>query len=65
LFAGLAALGWIAERLLGLNSPVELLVNSVAHRGGWIAAAAFLLSVVCWLSERQAPNLIPQQFSEF
>jgi HupE / UreJ protein len=48
LFAGVASLGWIAERLLGVHSPVDVLVNSVAQHGVWIAVGLFLLSLVCW-----------------
>jgi hypothetical protein len=48
LFAGFASLGWIAERLLGVHTSVDLLVNGVAHRGAWIAVGLFLVSIVCW-----------------
>jgi len=48
LFAGFASLGWIADRLFGLRTPVDVLVDSVAHRGVWIAGALFLTSLVCW-----------------
>lgn len=48
LFSGFAALGWIAERLLDVNSSVDVVVNSVAHQAVWIAAGLFLISVVCW-----------------
>ena len=48
LFAGIASLGWIADRLFGLHTAVDVVVNSVAHRGVWVAGALFLISVVCW-----------------
>jgi hypothetical protein len=48
LFAGVASVGWIAERLLGVHNPVDVLVNSVAQHGVWIAVGLFLLSIVCW-----------------
>ena len=48
LFAGIASVGWIAERLLGLRNPVDVVVNNIARHGVWIAAGLFLLSVVCW-----------------
>lgn len=50
LFAGLAALGWVAERLLGVRTSVDVIVNSVAHQAGWIAVALFLAGVACRLS---------------
>lgn len=49
IFAGLAALGWTSERLFDAHSPVDRIVDSVAHYGVWIAVALFLVSVVCWL----------------
>ncbi len=58
LFAGFASLGWIAERLLNVHSSVDVVVNSVAHRGVWIAGVLFLVSLVCWclnnMLDRQA-----------
>jgi hypothetical protein len=48
LFAGFASLGWIAERLLGLHTSVDAVVNGVAHNGVWLAAGMFLISVACW-----------------
>jgi HupE/UreJ protein len=48
LFAGFASLGWIAERLLTVNSSVDVIVNGVAHHAVWIAGVLFLISLVCW-----------------
>ena len=48
LFAGIASVGWIAERLLGVHNPVDGVVNGIARQGVWIAASLFLLSIVCW-----------------
>ncbi len=48
LFAGVASLGWIADRLLGLHNSVEAVVNGVAQRAVWIAVALFLIGLVCW-----------------
>jgi hypothetical protein len=48
LFAGLASLGWIVERLLGAHSSVDLVVDSVAHHAVWIAFALFVISLLCW-----------------
>jgi hypothetical protein len=48
LFAGFASLGWIAERLFGMRSPVDVVVNGVAHQAVWIAGALSLVSACCW-----------------
>jgi HupE / UreJ protein len=48
LFAGLASVGWIAERLLDVHNSVDLVVDHVAHRAAWIAAVLFLFSLACW-----------------
>jgi hypothetical protein len=48
LFAGLAALAWIAERLLGLDTPVDRIVGAAAARAPLLAAILFLVSLVCW-----------------
>ncbi len=47
LFAGSASLGWIAERLLGVHNPIDVVVNLVAHHAAWIAGALFLISLSC------------------
>jgi hypothetical protein len=57
LFAGLASLGWIAERLLAVHNPVEMVVNIVAHYAVWIAGALFLISLGCWWLQ----NVLGQQ----
>ena len=49
LFAGLASVGWMAERLLEVHTPVDLVVDSIAHHAGWIAGGLFLLSLMSWL----------------
>jgi hypothetical protein len=48
LFAGTASVGWIAERLFGLNNPVGFLVEMIAAHAIWIAVMLFLLSLICW-----------------
>jgi len=55
LFAGFVSLGWIAERLLGLHSPVDVVVNGVAHYAVWTAVGLLLLSVLYWW---KAQNLL-------
>jgi hypothetical protein len=49
IFAGLAALGWMSDRVFGAHSPVDGVVDSVAHHSVWIAVALFLVSVFCWV----------------
>jgi hypothetical protein len=45
LFATLASVGWIVERLLDVHNAIDPLVQSAAHRAAWIAAALFLISL--------------------
>jgi HupE/UreJ protein len=47
-FAGVASVGWIGERLFGMANAVNAVVNGVAHHGAWVAVGLFLMSVVCW-----------------
>ena len=47
LFAGSASLGWIAERLLGVHSGVNVVVDGVAQHAVWIAAVLFLIAAAC------------------
>jgi hypothetical protein len=47
-FAGIASLGWIAERLLNIHNPVGVAVDILAHSAPWIAMALFLTSLCCW-----------------
>jgi hypothetical protein len=46
LFAGTASLGWIAERIFGIETHVDTIVNVLARHAVWIAAGFFVLSVV-------------------
>ena len=48
LFAGLASLGWIAERVLNLHNSVDVVVNDVAHEAPWIAGILFLTALIGW-----------------
>lgn len=45
IFAGVASSAWIAERVFGIQTPVDKLVNRVARTGIWGAAALFALSL--------------------
>jgi hypothetical protein len=48
LFAALASLVWITERLLNINTPVDTIVSAVAQHAAAIAGARFLISLACW-----------------
>lgn len=66
LFAGIASLGWIANRLLGLHNSVDVVVDGIARQGPWIACALFLISLICWLLRRElGPAIPPPEFSKF
>lgn len=47
LFAGCAASGWIVERLLDVQIPVDTIVNGVARQAPWIAVSLFVTSLLC------------------
>jgi hypothetical protein len=47
LAAGLAALAWIGERLLGLTLPLDRTVNAIAGQAPLLAASLFLLGLAC------------------
>jgi len=66
LFAGFASLGWIAERLLGVHSSVDVVVDSVARHGAWIAGALLLVSIVYWSLPkiRRHPSALPKHERE-
>jgi hypothetical protein len=57
LFAGIASVGWIAERLSGAHSSVDVVVEAVAHQAVWIAASFFLISLVSWRLQRPTIQL--------
>jgi hypothetical protein len=48
LFAGFASVGWIAERLLDVHNPVDVVVDGIAHRAVWIAVLLFVISLAWW-----------------
>jgi HupE / UreJ protein len=52
LFAGAASAGWIAERAWNLRGPVDFIVDAVAHRAIWLAAALLLASTLIWRLEK-------------
>lgn len=44
-FGGLASVAWIGERLAGLHTSVDLVVNAAARQAVWVAAALLLISL--------------------
>lgn len=48
LFASIASMGWIAERLLNLHNPVDVVVNDVAREAPRIAGILFLMALIGW-----------------
>jgi HupE / UreJ protein len=61
-FAGIASMGWIIERLTEPETFVDAIINRLARHAQWIAVALFLMSVACRLwtgfrpwQPRQAP----------
>jgi hypothetical protein len=53
-FAGVAALGWIAERLFNVHTDVDAMVDGVVRHGVWLAAALFAASLILWLNGQSA-----------
>jgi hypothetical protein len=53
LLAGIASLGWIAQRLLNLHNSVDLVIDGVTHRAVWIGGVLFVLSLLCWLLDKR------------
>lgn len=46
-FAAAASLGWIVERILNVETPVDAIVNAIALHAPWIAITLFLASLAC------------------
>ena len=44
--AGAASLGWMVERLLAIETPVDTIVDAFARHAVWIALILFLLSLI-------------------
>jgi hypothetical protein len=45
IFAGVASLGWVAERLLGVQTPVDAIVTALAHHAIWLALILLAVSI--------------------
>jgi hypothetical protein len=48
--AGVASMGWIAERIWNVQSGVDVVVNGLMHRAVWIAVGLLFISAACWAS---------------
>jgi len=59
LLAGFASAGWIAERLLYVQNPVDVVVDSFVHYAIWIAGVLFLISLACWCCLASSINKPP------
>jgi HupE / UreJ protein len=47
-FAIVASLSWIVERSLNTRNVIDPVVETLAHRGAWLAVALFVLSIMIW-----------------
>jgi hypothetical protein len=47
-FAGVAAAGWIAQRLWDVPDPADAVVTSLAHGAVWLALGLTLLGIAAW-----------------
>jgi hypothetical protein len=56
LFAGFASLGWIVQRLFGVDYSVDLIVDRVAQPGPWIAISLLVISITEWLRSEPRPS---------
>jgi hypothetical protein len=63
LFAGLASLGWIIERLFDVPDFVNVVVDRVGQRGAWIAALLLVISIVAWFHHQRqdSRNIITEK----
>jgi hypothetical protein len=48
LFAGVASVGWISDRLFNVHKPVDVVVGASAHHAAWTAGSFFLISFGFW-----------------
>jgi hypothetical protein len=58
-FAYVASAMWIAERLLGVQTHVDAVVDLIAHRGLACADPLFAVSLVCLLLARHSEGWSP------
>jgi hypothetical protein len=48
--AGVASIGWIAERIWSVQSGVDVVVNGLMQHAVWIAIGLLFISAACWAS---------------
>jgi hypothetical protein len=53
LFAAVASLNWIAERLLNIRTAIDSLVETAAQYGVQLTVALFLVSLACWFAQKK------------
>ena len=63
MFAVAASLGWVLERLLDIQTPVDAIVNALAQHALWLALILLLLSVACRYSSFLRSQLLPLRSS--
>lgn len=62
-FAGLASAGWIAERLFDQHTPVDFVVDGLAHHADWIACLLLLVSIVVACVTALSAESSPYEFA--
>ena len=56
-FAIVASLSWIVERCFHAKNVIDPVVESVAHKGVWLATALFLFSIMFWRTRGTVRNV--------
>jgi hypothetical protein len=65
-FAGAASVGWIVERILNVETPVDTIVNAFARHALWIAVTLFLVSLAFrFLPGADAQRAITSEMAQF
>jgi hypothetical protein len=57
IFAGAASAGWVLERLFGVDSNIDMIVNALARHSLPAAIGLFLVSVACRVLSNSGPKL--------
>lgn len=56
LASGIAALGWVAERLTGRTMPTSRWVEGLAHHAPWVVGALLVMIVIERIAEKWLPR---------
>ncbi len=56
--AGVAALGWLAQRTLSLPNPMEAILETAVPHAPWLALVMFLASLAAWFYRAVAQRAI-------